>query len=32
MKDIKNEIIRYIEKLDEYHLRVILSFVKRLAG
>ena len=31
MKAIKTEILQYIENLDEYHLRLLLSFVKRLA-
>ena len=30
MKELKNEIIQYIDQLDEYYLRVVLSFVKRI--
>lgn len=30
MKDYKAEIISYINKLDDYHLRAVWAFVKRL--
>lgn len=32
MNDYKTEIIKYIEKLNGDHLRIVLAFVKRLAG
>lgn len=31
MKEVlKEQIIRYIEKLDEYQLHIVLGFIKRL--
>ena len=30
MKDYKDELIKYIDLLSEYHLRVVLAFVKRI--
>ena len=33
MKEIlKNELIRYIESMDEYQLRLVTSFIKTLFG
>lgn len=29
---LKNELIHYIEKMDEYQLHIILGFIKRLFG
>ena len=29
---MKEEVMRYIQNLDEYRLRIVLSFVKRLLG
>ncbi len=28
--DYKTEIMQYIEKLDDYYLRAVLAFVKRI--
>ena len=30
MEDRKNELINYIEKMDDYQLRFILSLVKKM--
>ena len=32
LETLKNEIISYIEKLDESQLHVLLGFIKRLFG
>lgn len=29
---LKNELIHYIEKMDEYQLHILLGFIKRLFG
>lgn len=31
-EDLKKELNRYIETMDEYQLRLILSFIKTLFG
>lgn len=30
LETLKNEIIHYIERMDEYKLRIVLGFVKKL--
>lgn len=30
MQEVKTELIQYIEKLDDYNLRLILSLIKRI--
>lgn len=30
MYDIKKKLIEYIERLDEYQLRIVLGFVEKL--
>ena len=30
LETLKNEIIQHTEKMDEYQLRILLGFIKRL--
>ena len=30
IETLKNEIIQYIEKMDEYQLHIVLGFIKKL--
>jgi hypothetical protein len=30
MQDLKRELLQFIERLDEYQIRLVLSFVKHL--
>lgn len=32
IETLKNELIQYIERMDEYQLRIVLSFIKKLFG
>lgn len=30
--DVKHELIKYLEKMDDYQLRIVLGFIKKLFG
>jgi hypothetical protein len=32
MKEVRTELVRYIDKMDEYTLRLMLGFIKALCA